>query len=365
MHVDVSGKVFSIPRHCACCGGAPDAELDASATRTTGVKVVRSQTHTWTFPFCSACVHHVRTWNNASATFQRVAIGGAALGVVALFVVNIRAAVVVAAIGLILGLVLAARIRKQAVAQCSADCACAAQAVQFLGWDGTLNSFEFASRTYGAVFLIANRAKLVNLTPEGRLILEADHQERLAAIKQEHEERIAEIRAVRDERLAEIDERQREASERLAELRLAADAEMEDWAADARAERLQSRADEESDDGATTAASRDEARENLAFMKWVAAIEAAKGPAGRRAAMDAGVLALTRQEMKDKLMLEGSRIEVQAALDKADGLKTPAAKLRTLRSALDGVRSDSVPDELQAQQIQWLEDAIADVERGS
>lgn len=66
--------------------------------------------------------------------------------------------------------------------------------------------------------------------------------------------------------------------------------------------------------------------------------------------------------MRDQLLLQASRIEVAAALEKAEGLKTPAAKVRTLSEALDALRSDSVPDHLQLDLIRSLEEAIAKIE---
>jgi hypothetical protein len=62
-------------------------------------------------------------------------------------------------------------------------------------------------------------------------------------------------------------------------------------------------------------------------------------------------------------MLEASRIEVEAVWSKVDGLKSPAAKRRHLAAALEDLRADSVPDELQAQQIRWLEEALQSVEQ--
>ncbi|WP_441290137.1 hypothetical protein ACSRUE_05760 [Sorangium sp. KYC3313] len=103
-------------------------------------------------------------------------------------------------------------------------------------------------------------------------------------------------------------------------------------------------------------------QEKEALEEALARLEAAKGPAGRRSAVRFGLERLTLQELRDQLLLEASRIEVDAVLEKVDGLKTSAAKRRHLLAALDAVRSDEVPDELQAQQIRWLEDALAALE---
>lgn len=103
-------------------------------------------------------------------------------------------------------------------------------------------------------------------------------------------------------------------------------------------------------------------RPDEAYLSWIGRIEGAKGPAKRRAIVEAALRDLSGGEYREKLLVEAARIEVHAALDKADGLETRAAKLRTLRSALDAVRADEIPDELQAREIYLLEQAIAETE---
>ena len=89
----------------------------------------------------------------------------------------------------------------------------------------------------------------------------------------------------------------------------------------------------------------------------------AKGPAKRRHIL-AGLLAeVSDPDTRAHLLLEASKIEVEAVLGKADKLKTPAAKRRLLEEALEVLRMDDVPDELQEVQIRWLQEALADLER--
>ncbi|WP_437975482.1 hypothetical protein WMF11_47275 [Sorangium sp. So ce295] len=104
------------------------------------------------------------------------------------------------------------------------------------------------------------------------------------------------------------------------------------------------------------------AQEKETLDEALAKLEAAKGPAGRRSAVRFGLERLTLQDLREQLLLEASQIEVDAVLEKVDGLKTAAAKRRHLLAALDAVRSDEVPDELQAQQIRWIEEALAALE---
>jgi hypothetical protein len=59
---------------------------------------------------------------------------------------------------------------------------------------------------------------------------------------------------------------------------------------------------------------------------------------------------------------EVARIEVRAALDRADSLKTVPAKRRAIQEAIDYVRRDSVPDELQAEEIGLLTAALSELD---
>jgi hypothetical protein len=90
-------------------------------------------------------------------------------------------------------------------------------------------------------------------------------------------------------------------------------------------------------------------------------LEGAKGPAARRSSLAAALPGVTDSSQRTQLLLEASRIQVEAVLTKVDGLKTDAAKKRNLLAVRDEIRSD--PDDLQAQQVRWLdvEEALAEL----
>ena len=71
---------------------------------------------------------------------------------------------------------------------------------------------------------------------------------------------------------------------------------------------------------------------------------------------------LRDDNLRQQLLLESSRIEVEAVLEKIDSLKTDGAKRRNLVAALDAIRADPVPDELQAAEIAMLEDALRELD---
>ena len=108
------------------------------------------------------------------------------------------------------------------------------------------------------------------------------------------------------------------------------------------------------------AASEDGDHERL--VRCLAKLESLKGSASRRAVLDAAMKTITSDEIRKRLLVEASRIEVSAVLDKVDSLKTKSAKKRTLLAAIDEIKADAVADELQGKQIEMLEAVLHDVE---
>lgn len=152
MKVDVSAKLISIPRCCACCGDPPTVELAAQASKKRGNT---QYTNSWSFPYCSRCAGHVAGQNTAAT----ILVVGLIAAFVSMFFVGWWSLLVV-------GLSIAGWVMQsnQAKAGCGPNCASSGAAVTYLGWHGTLHSFFFASRDYAAKFMSANSAKLVNMT---------------------------------------------------------------------------------------------------------------------------------------------------------------------------------------------------------
>jgi hypothetical protein len=95
-----------------------------------------------------------------------------------------------------------------------------------------------------------------------------------------------------------------------------------------------------------------------AFVKLVSRLSNAKGPAARRAVIEAAEGAELSPGRRLQLVLEASRLDTEAALEKVEGLKTKEVKRRRLQEALSLVKGDAVPDEMQADQIALLEAAL-------
>jgi hypothetical protein len=174
MRVEASGRQFVFPVQCACCGGAADGRLTASASKSTGKKVVHTTIHSWDFPYCSPCIGHVKAAESASSI-------SILLTVVALVIAVILYVGVAGWLGVATGLggmagviVLYNKMMAKAKAACGPQCACVSSAVTFLNWDGTKQAFDMASAGYATAFMMANERKLVNLSPQAQQFLEAN-----------------------------------------------------------------------------------------------------------------------------------------------------------------------------------------------
>lgn len=184
MRIEVSARLISVPQRCVCCLGAADRQKTVTASRITGVRVVRTESKEWTFPICSACCSYVDDWHSGDedfalakcqaslpaligfcllgasarltswASFSLAALGGFAfLASVAWCVVGDRERT--ATRNLIL--------RKSGLTYAELF-----TPVVYLGWSGTVHAFEFANQGYAAQFMAANAEKLVNLGADGQ-----------------------------------------------------------------------------------------------------------------------------------------------------------------------------------------------------
>ena len=87
------------------------------------------------------------------------------------------------------------RQRQRARAMCSPSCSSPLRAAEYLGWHGNLHAFDFVSPVYSRAFLVGNAQKLVNLTPEGRAILESSIAEQHQGIDAAR----AQVRVIRED----------------------------------------------------------------------------------------------------------------------------------------------------------------------
>jgi hypothetical protein len=172
MRVEFSACKLTFPQVCACCGRKPDAVFTAAARRSEGVKVERTETNTWDFPYCSACLAHVRTAKWANRIMEVGATLNVLVGLALWFAVKwwVGLIAVLALTAVEVWLHLSARERAQGM-RCQ-TCAAVDQAVDFKGWDGPRQIFEIACPVYTVAFMVANEDKLVNVSPAARKLFE-------------------------------------------------------------------------------------------------------------------------------------------------------------------------------------------------
>jgi hypothetical protein len=133
MNVDVSGQKLVFPSRCACCNRPADTTLSATASRTTGKRVVHTQTKGWNIPYCIACQTHVSAWN--ASIYPGITLG--ILGIiVAIITQDVVGMIILVACG-VLGTVVVQNARKKIRAQCSSTCTAPNMSVQYLGWSGS------------------------------------------------------------------------------------------------------------------------------------------------------------------------------------------------------------------------------------
>jgi hypothetical protein len=272
MIVQISARTIAFPPLCACCCAPAQTNWTIVATRTTGVRVVRHHSQSWAFPYCTGCAAHASAWP-------------APIGCATVFL-----SVLTCGAYFIVDSVLRGKAEARSRSMCGPSCVVPWSAVRYVGWSGSVHSFDVASRDFAIALMRANRSRLVNVDWN------------VAAL---------------------LDQASAPAARPPAQLL-------------------------PTGNGGTDS-------DHAAFQRAVQQIERAGGPASRRAARDAGLAAIGPQHLRERLHVEAARIETAAVLEKVETLKTPAARRRHLLAALEHLRNDPVPDELQAKEIALLE----------
>lgn len=297
--VEVSARKITVPFECPCCGSdQPDGEFSATYTRTTGKRVVRETTRGFSFPCCTRCLAHVAMWQSADAITTGFVVGGIVLACIVGFSAGGIAGIVVFGLAVVAGLVLTSQRRRQAKASCGASCVTPGISISYLGWSGSVSSFSFASAVYAGRFAQRNARNLINVNVELRRVLAHPALATPPVVPPSIAPTPPAARTV---------------------------------AAPAAGDPV---------------------------LDWIARIEGYKGPVARRNALERALQEIHGPDAKRRLVLAASRIEVAAVLDKVDGLASAAAKKRHLKKAIDDIRADNISDELQAEELQQLEERL-------
>lgn len=329
MHVSVSAKQLIFPKQCACCAGKADEKLTVYSTRRTGVRVVREQTHSWNFPYCQSCVYHVQA-ADAAISYDLFAYLGFFLCVVVCISIGLALqsytdGIAFLVAGVLLGIVLgilsviwATRLdekqTKRIESMRQSHCVCTKKAISYEGWSGSVQHFYFHSKIYGVRFVLANRAKIVNLSSE---------VESFIAQFLEEEDRKLKIQVLVEQTIAKKKEEEIQAQEISSTTPVNAAHDPHD-----------------------------------SLLDWVDRIESLNGPVARRKALQRGLQLLPTQELKDELISEAFKIEVEIALEKAEAQNNFSAKRQTLQKAVELIQAHSFSEALQEPSIQKLRQAM-------
>jgi hypothetical protein len=297
--IEVSARAFHVPMECSCCGGGAETQRSASYTRTTGKRVIRQTTRGMSFPYCHRCSAHVDKWESAGGVEVLVFVIGLVASFSAGFAADGTTGFLLFLITCVLTWVAGATVKKKALAQCHPGCASPQAAVEFLGWSGAINTFRFSSSTYAIKFGQGNAKKLINVSPALAQLLQQSPAPQVA---------VARTPVARSAR--------------------------------------------PSSSGVAPQVSR------VSVTDWIDRIEGYKGSLARRNALERALEEVRDPRDRHQLLLAASKIEVRAVLDRVDSLKSIAAKRRYLQQAIEQLRLDNVPDELQAAELQILEQRL-------
>ena len=171
MRIDLFGQRFVFPDRCACCGQPPDTELAASASKSSGKRVVHTKTNAWDFPYCGRCVGQVKNAESARAVAWILGILSTILSLFLGYAVN-------ATTRMVIGFLAISRDRRD-LQESNGTSRCAVwrglrlrrTCNGHLGWHGTLHQFDVCSPDFARDFLVANQSKLVNLSTQAKNLL--------------------------------------------------------------------------------------------------------------------------------------------------------------------------------------------------
>jgi hypothetical protein len=168
--VQVSARLLQFPRLCCCCGRpGPSENYRASATRTTGKKVLKTDTRSWTFPICRDCLAWIavqRAANGLWGLFIALLVCAAGGGVFGLVSIREPAGVLFLLCGLALGGISPFAYKGWKSKQSQADAIkpnpdCSTVPVVYVAWRGSVHTFQFASVVFCEEFRRANAKKVL------------------------------------------------------------------------------------------------------------------------------------------------------------------------------------------------------------
>jgi len=190
--VQISARIITWPRICACCCQAADTTAQITSTRTTGVEVIHKQTKGWSVPYCRRCLDHIDAAADLRAHSTFVFhlsilfsfLGGvlALVALAALAKINLAVAIVLALMLVVVTVMVVAltfgwcqeryrgalqeklaeeaRLERRLDSLLSPGCAQhESLAASYDGWQGSVHTFRFANADFATALENANPGK--------------------------------------------------------------------------------------------------------------------------------------------------------------------------------------------------------------
>jgi hypothetical protein len=95
--------------------------------------------------------------------------------------------------------------------------------------------------------------------------------------------------------------------------------------------------------------------------EWISRIERSRSTVERRNTLRRALDAAHEEADRAQLLEAASRIELAPILGRIDGLASPGARKHQLQRAIEEIRADNIPEELQAAEVQQLESRLRDL----
>lgn len=310
MIVEVSGRIFSFPNICACCGGPTDHE--------------EIEVKGWKIPYCKKCIEHESYSRFTEAGFLLLGLifmfGGCQVsgtiesfrlgGTPSFYDFGISFGLFVAFFGVIALMIYMSR---KAKIMKGKHCSASGKAVAYLGSNASFHKFSFCSKMYTRLFAEANYKKLINVSPELHRLLEDDEYGRVID--------------------AWVDASSRKSvSPSVANVSFRSD---------------------------TLPASSSQHSAPCGVLDIVDKLESSAGPVSRRKQFEKGLEGLAGEESRKELAVAFLEIEVNKTLEKVDSLKTLAAKKRNLYDAIWYIEGLDLPID-KSRYLKRLEDVKLD-----
>jgi hypothetical protein len=178
-HVEVSSRCFALPLECPCCGAGADTELSVPLSREAHGRAAADSARAVDFPYCRACVAHVRGWESAGLVSAGVIVAAIVISLAVTALSGPAFGLGVLGAGVVLAVVLASSRRSHAKRRMGEACSSPGKALAYLGWSGSASGFSFESMSYAAKFAEQNSTQLVE-DPRVRTLLDRYKLARIA-----------------------------------------------------------------------------------------------------------------------------------------------------------------------------------------